>query len=184
MEIYKPNAFVFSAKYRVLRHVVFWFVYVIIFTILWEGLRGTLSKKFFVHAFWVPVNILYCYPVMYWLLPKYLLKGKYAQFTIIMLLWAIAGWYLNALFRAFIFIPLQEFINFIPIGTNPWQPGSYLAMCTTTGIASMIVLFKYWVKKQRDWMQAEKEKIIICTNQNTTCRNTRYFAENTKAFGL
>ncbi|MEJ7823240.1 MAG: histidine kinase [Chitinophagaceae bacterium] len=31
-------------------------------------------------------------------------------------------------------------------------------MTTTAGIASMIVLFRYWVKKQQEWMQADKEK--------------------------
>lgn len=27
------------------------------------------------------------------------------------------------------------------------------------GFASMIVLFKYWIKKQNDWLQSEKEKV-------------------------
>jgi LytS/YehU family sensor histidine kinase len=32
-------------------------------------------------------------------------------------------------------------------------------MTTTAGITSMIVLFKYWVKKQQEWMQSEKDKV-------------------------
>jgi len=73
-------------------------------------------------------------------------------------MWAIAGFFLNYLFRAFIFIPLQEYIGFDRIVNNPWASGSYLKMTTTAGLACMIVLFRYWVKKQQEWTQAEKEK--------------------------
>ncbi len=83
MDNYKPNAFVFSAKYRVLRHVVFWLVHIIIFSFIWGGLDVSTRKQFL----------------------KLCLKGKYVQFTFIMLLWAVAGLYFNYVFRAFIFIP-------------------------------------------------------------------------------
>ncbi len=62
------------------------------------------------------------------------------------------------MYGAFIFIPLQQYLGFDRIARDPWLPGSYLKMTTTAGIACMTVLFKYWVKKQQEWMQAEKEK--------------------------
>ena len=159
MEIYKPNAFIFSSKYRVIRHVVFWIVQIIIFAFLWGGKEGTIGKSFFVGSLLIPAHMLYCYPVMYWVLPQFLLKGKYAQFILIIVLWGIAGWFLNAGFRAFITIPLQEAMHLKPINKNPWQQGSFLSMSTVLGVTCMIVLFKHWVKKQQEWMQAEKEKV-------------------------
>jgi LytS/YehU family sensor histidine kinase len=77
-----------------------------------------------------------------------------------MLLWAVAGFFLNFLFRANIFIPLQEYMGFEKIVRNVWQPGSYLIMTTTAGFMCMIVLFRYWMKKQQEWLQAEKEKVM------------------------
>jgi hypothetical protein len=159
MDIHKPNDFVFSSKCRLLRHVAFWSVHVISNSFLWMGLDYSTWRQLFHGALWVPVFILYCYPLMYWVLPQYLLKGKYTQFAGIILLWAIAGWFINYLFRAYVFIPLQVYMQFDAIIKNPWQPGSYLFMTTTAGITSMIVLFKYWVKKQQEWMQSEKDKV-------------------------
>jgi len=96
---------------------------------------------------------------MYWVLPKYLLKGKYTQFGVIILLWFISGWFLNYLFRLYLFIPMQEILRFSSIVKDPWSPGSFLLLTTAAGLTSIIVLFKYWFQKQQDWMKAEKEKV-------------------------
>ncbi len=161
MEKNQPNAFVFSSKYRVLRHVVFWIVHIIVFSFIFKStVSNSLGKVFLVSFIWVPGYILYTYPVMYWLLPQYLLKGKNVQFTYIILLWGIGGWFYNYLYRSFILFPLESYIHAELMNKkNLWGAGSYLTMTTMLGIASMIVLFKYWVKKQQEWMQAEKEKV-------------------------
>jgi sensor histidine kinase YesM len=119
----------------------------------------TLQRQLFLGTLWLPISILYCYPLMYWVLPKYLLKGKYLQFGAIVLLWFFAGWFLNYLFRAYIFIPIQVALHFENIVKEPWMPGSFLGLTLAAGITSIIVLFKYWFKKQQEWLQAEKEKV-------------------------
>ena len=158
LNIHNPNDFVFSRKYRVWRHIVFWVFQVVVFSFVWKSLNYSISRTLFQGILWVPVNMLFSYPLIYGVLPHYLLKGKYIQVGAILLLWAIAGFFLNYLFRAYIFIPIQEQIGFNRIARDPWAHGSYLKMTTTAGIACMIVLFKYWVKKQQEWAQAEKEK--------------------------
>jgi two-component system, LytTR family, sensor histidine kinase AlgZ len=87
------------------------------------------------------------------------LKGRYTQFAFIILLWAVAGWFLNYLFRVYVFIPVQEYYQFENIVKGGWQPASYLVSTTTAGVACGIILFKHWVKKQQEWLQAEKEKV-------------------------
>ncbi len=62
---------------------------------------------------------------MYWVLPQYLLKGKDVQFTLIILLWAAAGWFINYLFRTCIFIPIQEFMHYKKILGGGWQPWKF-----------------------------------------------------------
>jgi LytS/YehU family sensor histidine kinase len=76
-----------------------------------------------------------------------------------MLLWAVGGYFLNYSFRTVIFIPIQEALHFDPIDRNPWSPSSYLVLTTTAGIVCIIFLFKHWLMKQQQWMQAEKEKV-------------------------
>lgn len=159
MNFYRQNEFIFSPEYRFWRHLVFWTVITVLFSFLWTKLGQGFERNLFHSILWLPVRMLYCYPLMYWALPRFLLKEKFVKFCIIILLWALGGWFLNYLFRAYIFIPLQENLQFKNIVKDPWAQGSFLVMTTIAGITSMIVLFKYWVKKQQEWMQAENEKI-------------------------
>lgn len=162
MNTFSTNNFIFSSKYRVWRHLLFWFIYMLLTGLIYvDYSRGlwSLQRQLFLGLLWLPVKMLYCYPLMYWVLPKYLLKGKYLQFGVIILLWFVAGWYLNFLFRAYIFIPIQVALHFNAIVKDPWVPGSFLLMELAAGVACIIVLFKYWFRKQQEWLQAEKEKV-------------------------
>jgi hypothetical protein len=156
---YKENEFVFSSKYRIWRHVVFWVVHTLLFSLVLLNTRPSYEHLLFAQSLWVPLYLLYCYPLMYWVLPRYLLKGKYVQFTLIILLWGVAGYFLNYLFRAYVFIPMQQYMHWYGFSKEPWSQGSFLIMSTTAGVTSVIVLFKNWYKKQCEWLQSEKEKV-------------------------
>jgi two-component system, LytTR family, sensor histidine kinase AlgZ len=160
MNVSQQNDFLFSSKYRVWRHVAFWAVYTVIVAFTWQNVGKSFQQNLFNGLVWLPVRMLYCYPLMYWVLPQFLLKGKYTQFAFIILLWAIAGLILNYLFRAYVFIPLQEQINLTSINRNPWEANSFLALTTTAGVTSVIILFKHWMRSQQERMQAEKEKVV------------------------
>jgi hypothetical protein len=108
---------------------------------------------------WAVLIIIYSYPVMYWIISRWLLKEKYFQFALIMLGWAIAGWFWNYVCRVYIYFPIANALKFSKGVENPWAPNSYLVMNVMTGFGSMIVLFKYWMKKQNDFLSAEKEKV-------------------------
>ena len=154
--------FIFSSKYRLWRHLLFWLVFTFLTSIVYvnysHGSRN-LQRQMFLGTVWLPARILYCYPLMYWVIPNYLLKSKYVQFAILIIIWFTAGWLLNYLFRANIFIPLQVALGFNNIVMDPWQPGSFLLLTTAAGLTCIIVLFKYWFRKQQEWLQAEKEKV-------------------------
>jgi hypothetical protein len=158
MNIEDPNSFLFSHKYRVWRHVMFWIAQVILFSFTIIGKQGLLMQLF-TTALWIPLRMLYIYPLIFWLLPYYLLKEKYTQFSFIIVLWIVAGWILNYLYRFFFFIPVQEHFGLDNIVKDPWSPGSFFMTTTTAGCACIVVLFKHWAKKQQEWLQAEKEKV-------------------------
>ena len=159
MNVSKTNDLLISPKYRVLRHLIFWIIHTVLVSFVWLNLGRSIERNLFQGLFWVPVRMLYCYPLIYWVLPRYLLKGRYVVFTLIILLWGVGGFFLNYSFRAFIFIPIQEALHFNPIDRNPWNPNSFLVLTTTAGIVCFIFLFKHWLIKQQKWLQAEKEKV-------------------------
>lgn len=163
----QENSFIFSSRYRILRHVSFWTLHVIVFSIIYLGnilpKTNALPELVLTSLIWVPAYILYAYPVCYWLVPKYLLRQKHIQFIILFFIWAVAGWFFNFLFRSQVLNPFRAFMAYpasASVGNkNPWAPASYFNMNMMAGFCSMIILFKFWYLKQRDWMQAEKEKV-------------------------
>ncbi|MDB5230466.1 MAG: hypothetical protein JWN76_1271 [Chitinophagaceae bacterium] len=169
MNNYQENPFIFSSRYRLLRHTVFWVVHIILFTLIYSGSltfkTSTGGELISTSTIWVIPYILYAYPIMYWFIPSYLLKQKYFQFSLIIIGWGIFGWFLNYLFRANVLNPFRDYFKFSPggapgVGTrNSWAVGSYFTMNMMAGFCSMIVLFKFWIKKQQELMQVEKEKM-------------------------
>src|SRR5215213_3047654 len=104
MDVSRTNDLLFSPKYRVWRHLVFWIIHTVTVAFLWQNLGRSMARNIHQGLFWIPVRMLYCYPLIYWVLPQYLLKGKYLVFTLIILVWAVGGYFLNYSFRACIFI--------------------------------------------------------------------------------
>jgi sensor histidine kinase YesM len=164
MDTFKDNSFIFSSKYHIWRHVAFWIANVIFIVLLYSPVLG-LGRSVIHNFIWLPARFLYTYPLILWFIPKYLLKNKYIIFSVLAILWAIGGWFLNIYFRQYFFDPIQVFLKFVPVAhpvvQGSGQPGSYLVLVITATIASMIVVFKYWIKTQRQWMQAEKDKITV-----------------------
>jgi len=157
--MYREIPFVFSKKYKVLRHIVFWIAAAMVFTIIFRTKSLELGNQFFMSLIWTPLQMAFAYPIMYIFIPRLLLKGRYLSFIAIMLLWAIVGWFWNYACRTLVFYNLVENVLRLPVeNKNPWAAGSYLAIVAVAGLGSSIVLFKYWIKKHTDYLNAEKEK--------------------------
>lgn len=133
-------------------------MFALLYTNYGQGI-WSLQRQLFLGLLWMPARIIYTYPLMYWVIPRFLLRAKYIQFGTIIFIWLIAGWYFNYLYRAYYFIPIQEKLHFTNIIKDPWMPGSLLLLTTAAGLACIIKLFKYWYLKQQELIQAEKEKI-------------------------
>ena len=156
------NDFILSPKFRIWRHIAFWLTYTVLTAVVYVNYSQgiwSFQRQMFLGLFWLPVRMIYCYPILYWFIPKFLLKGKYMQFGGIILLWFVVGWFFNYFFRAYAFIPIQQELNFKSIVKDPWMPGSFLLLTLSAGVAGIIGLFKHWFKKQQEWLQAEKEKV-------------------------
>jgi two-component system, LytTR family, sensor histidine kinase AlgZ len=157
---YYQLPFLFENRYRIFRHAIFWLIHVIVFTYLFfRSPDANIPEQLSLSLLWVPAMMAYCYPVMYFFVPRFLLLGKYKEFILAMILWAFGGWLFNYSYRMYFMIPLSVKYNWTTFGKVGWAPGSYLTLNTMMGIGCTIVLFKNWIKKQQEWMRAEKDKV-------------------------
>ena len=161
INVFLYDEFIFSSRYQLLRHVLYWSFHTVIWAIFWLIMESSSSFLFNLlnMSLWIPVFILFGYPLVYIAIPRLLLKGKVWQFFLLVLFWGIAGMYINAGFTNYIYIPLQQLIGFSNIPGKGFQPHMYL--CMTTSIASPMIVkfFKLWTIRQKAWMLAQQEKI-------------------------
>jgi hypothetical protein len=165
MRDYYNNSFIFSPRYGLLRHLLFWTVHILVFSFLYKIPGQPWLIMQVVSAVAAVECLIYSYPVMFLFIPRFLLKGKLTQFVAVLVVWGVAGYFFNYLFRRFVFFPFGELTGVKvgnPLGSgnlNYWAPVGIVVMNLMAGYGSMIVLFKYWVVKQRDFLNAEKEKV-------------------------
>ena len=155
------NDFIFSARYRVCRHIVFWSLFTTLWAVFWVvmGAPTPFGRNLFNMSLWIPFFILFSYPLMYWAIPQLLLKGKVVQFFLLILAWGIVLLYAHNGFRTHLYIPMQEAMGFGFIPPKGPQAHSYLSVTTTVASPIIMKFFKLWTIKQRDWMQVQQEKI-------------------------
>lgn len=155
------NDFIFSPGYRILRHVVYWVAHTLIWAAFWVviGSPGSFGSEIVNMLLWLPVFIIYGYPMAYWAVPRFLLKGKIVQFLFLMLAWAAAGLYIDVWYKDYLIIPIQKAMhpgNSLPEGPLAW---CYLCITTAAAIPMVIKFFKFWDVKQQDWLKAQQEKV-------------------------
>jgi two-component system sensor histidine kinase AlgZ len=155
------NEFIFSARYRVWRHIIYWSFHIAAWATFWivMGVPVSFARSVFNMIMWVPVFILFGYPLAYGVVPHLLLKGKVVQFFLVILAWGAAGLYINFAYRTYVFVPVQKAIGFSFISSSGLQVHSYLCMTTSAASPVIIKFFKLWTIKQRAWMLAQQEKV-------------------------
>lgn len=155
------NDFIFSPRYRVWRHLFYWTFHITAWAVFWVliGAAPSFWRVLFNMLLWVPVFILFSYPLVYGAIPHLLLKGKIVEFFILILAWGVVGLYINSGFRTYLYVPLQEMLGFKVIPPKGSQPHSYLCLTTSAASPMIIKFFKLWTIKQREWIQAQQEKI-------------------------
>jgi two-component system sensor histidine kinase AlgZ len=153
----KTNEFIFSPKYRVLRHVLFWLLWLFGWACFLTMIWSTFTDNFIRIGLWIPAFIIFSYPVSYIAVPKLLLKGKYSVFLAAIISWLAVGWYLSAYFLKYISAPVLDLMD-MPHGDDyAWQ--CFLCVVTTAACFSSLSLGKQWLVKQREFLQAQQEKI-------------------------
>ncbi len=72
---------------RLLQHILFWVAHVVFYGLLYGSFRGNYDMTFSEELIYLPGRMAFTYYTLYFLLPKFLLPGKYWHFTA----WLIVG---------------------------------------------------------------------------------------------
>jgi len=167
--------FIFSdeRKYRLRRHLVFWVFWWIFFGILYAytakvTLLPNLKRlpiSMVDSLFFLFPHMFLAYTLMYYVIPKYIFRGRYWKAAALVLCF----FFLTACFSALIGTYLLPWLRFhlfaIPYDfpTNSSYLMSLLAglrgAITVGGIAAAIKLMKYWYGKEQRNLQLQKENI-------------------------
>jgi len=169
--------FIFSDKprHRIRRHLIFWVLWWIYFAATYYyyvqvGLQkiafGNLSSILILKTFFlIIVHILSCYAFIYFLLPRYLVKGKYlslaAGICILIIFLVAAGYSVHA--ELFPFIDQIYNYNESKANSTLWWTSINSVLLSAPKIiaaAAAIKLVKRWYLKQKEKEKVEKEKLI------------------------
>jgi two-component system, LytTR family, sensor kinase len=145
---------------RILQHVLFWVFHLVFYAILWGSFADNYQQTFLEESIYLPVKIAFTYFTLYYLLPSFLLPGKYVSFFVWLLISSfVAGilqryiafnidypiYYPEALSDSFFYLPkiMKMFVSIYPV----------------TFFAVAIKLLKYWYANQHAQQVLTQEKL-------------------------
>ena len=170
--------FIFSDewKYRLQRHLLFWVCWWAFQSILYSfvafakpyDFSGRLQIAAIEAFFYLGPHLFLSYALMYGVIPRYLLKGRYVATVTGVLLLFLA----TAVFSAFIGVYVLDFVRRTLLGAVYDPPDHVIrtnfalallaglrGAITIGGLAAAIKLMKYWYVKEQRNLQLQKENI-------------------------
>ena len=205
--------FVFSNRLpvRLCRHIVFWGVLYLgqasVLSLLPRFIFGlgdnTLTEYFLVPVLYLPAQLLLVYSLLYFVIPRFILKYRYRQ----ALLWTLALVFLSSAIAAVMYATLFDtvrahfyvfrnmpfdrapMLDYIPYGFA----SGFRAVLNVAGFAAAIKLMKYWYEKeyrntvlQREKLDAELQSLKAQLHPHflfNTLNNIYSITENTSLLG-
>jgi two-component system sensor histidine kinase AlgZ len=154
---------IFEKRYRLLRHCLFWTVCVTVFGFLSAVDLGSVPEGFRTVLIFTPINILYTYVILYWFVPRFLVRERYLFFFVFYCVWAVAGLFLNFFWRSYVVVPLRTGRPAPPnsgtVYLRTFAFFSFVIMNTIAMFGVFIRMFKYWYRELRQKMQIEQAKV-------------------------
>src|SRR5215813_10069135 len=90
-----PLVFSNNRRYRFARHALFWLLWIIYYTVFnmvyWQGhhpFGPTLGASLVEVTLSTPLDMVFCYSIIYFLLPRFLYKGHYIQMALLWMLFS------------------------------------------------------------------------------------------------
>ena len=171
-----PLVFSNNPRYRVTRHSLFWILWIIYYTVFnivyWQNsypLSSTIWSSLVEVLGSTPMDMVFCYSIIYFLLPRFLYRGRYIQMIFLWLLFSIL-FILAFRFYDHRFVPIirQGFGLPAPVFSKniPWVfLNLFYQINMEGGLAAAIKLGKMWFIKQQELDLIKKEQQKLEPNQ-------------------
>lgn len=158
-----------NIKFRLARHFIFWFAWFTYFITIYSlrpgsnyvGFAAFLRYTILEMMILMSVDILFCYSVIYLLLPRYLVRGKYIVFFLFLVIFMVLDAALSEFFYYNLVNPLREYFK-LPIFRNIEFSQLLMGMSGVlmmTGSATTIKFLKLWHIKKQELELLKSEKI-------------------------
>lgn len=176
----KPHPLIFSndPRIRLRRHLLFWFCWWLFLGFLYSfaapasGIEYSkvLPLSLFESLLYLPAHIFLSYSLMYWVIPRFVLKETYVAAFVAVVAVVLAAAALSALISMQVIEPLRvgvcsRFFK-VKLPQRPQASAFFLGMLaglrgaiTIGGMAAAIKLMKYWYLKEQRNMQLQKENM-------------------------
>ena len=165
-----PFVFSNNPRYRVTRHVLFWLLWILYYTVestISRAQRYDLNLAFFSSLTEVtittPMDIAFCYGIIYFLLPRFLFRGQFLTLAVGWLVFSLLFFFMYMLFNetAGPVIRQQWFGLAAPASAINWGWMFFSLFATINmegGLAAAIKLGKMWYIKASEVELLKKEK--------------------------
>jgi hypothetical protein len=168
MNIY-PLVFSNNSRYRITRHVLFWTAWILYYTyfgtITWKDIPfgKAFPASLFEQVLSTPLDMAFCYAVIYFLIPRFLMRGKYITMVVLWLLFSVLfvicfRFYttqITPLLRSFDGLPVKVVHSF----SFTWAFFELFSQINMEGcIAASIKLGKMWYIKQQELNLLKNER--------------------------
>ncbi len=171
--------FVFSRqpRHRLARHGLFWLTWIVYFTLTYGFIpAGYLSRQgiswpiAFLKGFamatidavlFMPAHMIFTYGITYWLMPRFLFKGRYGWAFISLFVVLVTTALSSATLATYVVDPIRASIG-APTSQNTFVYAMMAGMrggTTIGGFAAAIKLVKVWYLKQAAYQRVEREKL-------------------------
>jgi len=149
-------------RYRLVRHLSFWLLYAITFSLMGINEFGNFVSNVHLVMIWTPLNLLNNLVIVYWLVPKYLMRSDWRPFILL-----YGGWMAMEIVLAYLTHYYLAYSYIWGVGHRPgfWQalPEIFdlyplLLVNTVTLFAIFIRMFKSWRVEQLQKLRMKQEK--------------------------
>ena len=140
-----------SLTRTILLHVLFW-IFIVTYFAWGFGFNENPVRSFINASFFLPGFFLIVYSLLYFLIPRYLLKRRFLPFFIgLFIVWAICALYTS---RAELALVESDVFRGMTLSTGK----NVLPFLHVSGIAVSIKLLLYWYQQREQTVEAEKAK--------------------------
>jgi len=168
-----PFVFSNNPRYRVTRHVLFWLLWIVYYTTevtFQRGAKYPLSVSFWSSiseiAITTPFDIIFCYLIIYYLLPKFLFKGEFVKLVVGWLVLCLVFFYIFMFIYILVLLPMRTEVFGLAPRAQPinWYYMFFNLFSTINmegGLAAAIKLGKMWFVKSSEVELLKKERQSI-----------------------